>query len=115
MASTVPLRMASSVSSAVARRARNSVSSESRLRRGFVRIFVFIECQTVWVEIQPAQNLFGLRQVTDKSSQGKRQMPDESRGGDDLLFLGQGRLLVNVNDFQLIGAPKVGFAYGLQV
>src|SRR5687767_15912095 len=110
--------MARSISSASARRAR-SVSVSSR------RSALAIMTVGSWPysalpppggdEIESEQHAVAVRHVADDPPHRQGELLDEGRCGDDLLAFREDRLLVDVDDFQIVPPLEVLVADGPQV
>src|SRR6185503_9058836 len=66
-------------------------------------------------EIESEQHALAIRQVTDDPAHRQRQLLDERRRRDDLLTLREDRLLVDVDDFEIVAALEILLADGFQV
>src|SRR5581483_9575439 len=99
--STPPLRIASSVASSSATRARAFWNSASRSL-----VLVFTATLTMLLalsfQIEAQQHRFFVRQITDDSAHRGWQFLHQGRSRDDLLIFCQGRLLMYVDHLQIV-------------
>jgi hypothetical protein len=54
------------------------------------------------LKVQPDQDDLPIRQIADEPPQRRRQLLDECGHGEDLVVLGERRLLEDVDDLELI-------------
>ena len=66
-------------------------------------------------KVESQQNLVGLRKITDHPPEGRRQKPDERRGGEDFLLLGELRVFQYINDLDFIAPLEIVVAKSPQV
>src|ERR1022692_3404587 len=113
MASTSPERMARRVSSASLRRATNSrrerTGSFCGERFFFLSANLFPPSASYYfrIQVQSEEHFFKVRQVANDPSQREREQFNERGHRHNLLVPGQIRLLVNVDDFQVIPILQV--------
>src|SRR5574340_341424 len=100
-ASTFPEVIASRSSSASCRRWRSdSISSCSGSTRSFMAL-------PQLRELQPDQRAFGIRKIADDLADRHRELAHQRRDGDDLVILGEARVLQQVDDLDLVAAGEV--------
>src|ERR1044071_3149528 len=61
-------------------------------------------------EIHADENALGIGKIADEAAQRQRQLLDESRRGKNLLASRKRRVLIDVNDFQVVAAIEVTLA-----
>src|SRR5581483_5642271 len=106
MASTFPERMAFMVASASTRRACKRFSSA----RNCCSLLLFgtgISLLGSGLQVQPYQHALVVRQIANNPPQRQGQLFDQGGGGHNLFILGQGRLLVKIDDFQIVLSLQV--------
>src|ERR1700688_1201720 len=110
-ASTWPPRIASSVCSASARRARSSefsASNSSSRDCGNAALTDLLLC--LRSDAQHDQDAGGIVHVTHQFAQRQRQFLDQRRCGDELLVFGKFRLLVDIDDLKFVASGEMLFA-----
>src|SRR5262249_37741102 len=65
--------------------------------------------------VESHQDLFRIRHIADEFSERQRQLFNERRRGDDLTVLGQTRLLIDIDDFEIVAGSQCLFANLLDV
>lgn len=68
------------------------------------------DCLIGLAKIEPEQNPIRMRHVADEPAKRQRQLLDQRRRGDDLLALGQSRILRDVDDLQVVTAFQIFLA-----
>src|SRR5450759_3120475 len=94
--------MAHKTSSASASRERRSSSSAASSGREVPSVMMPSPSSSVGPQIQPDQNPLEIRKIADDPPQGWRQFLDQGGHGDDLLSLGQHRLLIDVDHLEVV-------------
>src|SRR6185437_13489984 len=127
--SACPVRIASSACSASSNRSRSSSASVTRRSTFACRVSGRLSAtgalypeirpeatiRIIWPssfgrpQLQPEQHPFDSREIADEPSQRRRKHADERGRGDDLLVLGQGGHLVDVDDLQHVTALQLLF------
>src|ERR1700733_4188629 len=110
-ASMCPPRIASSVCSASARRARSSefsASNSSSRDCGNATLTDSFLC--LRSDAQHDQDAGGIVHIPYQFAQRQRQFLDQRRRGDELLVFGKLRLLVDIDDLQLVAPGEMLFA-----
>jgi hypothetical protein len=69
----------------------------------------------VLMKFEAKQDFFFVGQVADHLSKGRRQLLDQRRRGEDLVVLGELRMLEDVDDLELILTAELLFADATQV
>jgi hypothetical protein len=66
-------------------------------------------------ELEAEEDFLGIGEIADDAAERRRQLLDQRRRRQNLVLLGQLRILQDVDDLELIAAGQIGFADALEV